>query len=182
MAPLPDPNIVTAGQPGPPAKVAPQPGMIFPVTATADPTGKILNGASALLYLPSASYGTAIPAACTFSTQYITYCTYDVTVTGFTGGTQPSGIVFGLNRIGADGVAYPVIQPDGTATSLYLSGTGTISIDVGPGFTDNFGSAPTYVGQAHNVFTPQAQVTWKFTGGTANAPVAATFSMSVYGR
>ena len=70
--------------------------MLFPVTATADPTGKILNGCSQLLYLPSASYGTAIPAACTFSTQYINYCTFDISVTGFTGGTQPSGIVFGL--------------------------------------------------------------------------------------
>ena len=178
MSPLPDPAIVTTGNPGSPAKVSPQGGMQFPVTAPADPTGKMTVGSSLLCYLPQAAYGTVVPAAGTFSTMYITNCTYDATVASFQGGSSPT-ITFLFDRLGADGNWYPILPAPNTSGVVTVAAAVTVSIDIGliPQSLSGGGNTAVY-GAAHNVFTPTSRVRWVF-GGT---PATVTFSMSLYGR
>ena len=174
-----DPNIVT-NKVGTPALVSPQGGMLYPLRANADPTGKMVTGAATLLSLPSAGYTSTLPPATTFSTMYITNAAWDVTLTSFTGGTSPT-ITFLFDRQGADGNWYPIMPASGTGAAVLSAGTLSMSMDIGllpPSVTG--GSGVSIYGAAHNVFTPVSRVRWTLAGSPAAG--TATFSMSVIGR
>lgn len=175
-----DPSLLTTGTPGPAARVSPQGGMAYPVVALADPTGKLTTGVAVLCALPSAAY-TAVPAAAAFSTQYISDCTLDATITTITGGTTPT-VTLLFQRQGADGIWYPVTPAAGQSSAITYTLAqlpATVSLDIGlvtqsPPAT---GSNP-YYGAFHNVFTPMSRVTWTTTGN----PTSVTLSLSVTGR
>lgn len=171
-----DPNIVTSTA-GPPAKVSPQAGMTYPVAAPADPTGKIFTGCTLLMYLPSAAYGSATIPYYPFSTQYITNCSFDATVTAFTGGSSPT-ITFVFERQGADGNWYPILPLSGSGV-VTVSVPTTVSLDIGLIAQSITGGGPSPVyGAAHSVFTPTSRVRWAYAG----TPSSVTFSLSLYGR
>jgi hypothetical protein len=170
--PLPDPAIVTANA-GAPGKVSPQAGMTFPVVCPADPTGRAAMGAQVLCYLPSQAYGTAIPAAGTFSTAYITYAALDMTISSFTGGSVPT-VNFYLERQGADSNWYQILSTGGLNSAPQ-----SISVDISPGL-NGAASGPLSSTVQHNVFTQTARLRWAFGGSVA--PTSVTFSASVIGR
>jgi hypothetical protein len=138
---------------------------------------------STLLYLPSAAYTSAIPAACTFDTTSIEGLAFDISFTSFSGGTNPT-ITFMLSRLAADGNYYGILAPAGSNLAgnapVTFSAAGIASLDIGAFAQDNVAKPNTtdFLGSAHNVFTSQTQVNWTFTG----APASATFSLSVIGR
>lgn len=175
----PDPNLVTTSQAGPPARVSPQAGMTYPAACPADPTGKVTTGCTLLLYLPSQAYTAPSAPYYPFSTQYITNCTFDANVTAFTGGSSPT-ITFIFERLGADGVWYPVLPASGAGV-VTVAAAVTVSMDIGL-ITQSItgGGVSAVYGSAHNVFTPTSRVRWAF-GGTAQ-PTSVTFSLSLYGR
>ncbi len=172
MSPLPDPNLTTSN-PGAPAKVSPQAGMAYPVVCPADPSGRPVTGAQVLCLLPSAAYGSAIPAAGTFSTAYITYAALDMTLSSFTGGSVPT-VTFFLERQGADSNWYQILS-----TGAMNSAPATVSVDLSPALNGSV-SGPLSSTVQHNVFTQTARLRWTL-GGTV-APTSVTFSASVIGR
>ncbi|MCX5209814.1 hypothetical protein OG689_11010 [Kitasatospora sp. NBC_00240] len=97
----------------------------------------------------------------------------DVSVTAFTGGTTP-GVTFFLDRLGADGVWYPVW------TSGSLTTTGKRSASVGDGMTG--GTVTAGVGTGPGAFpaalTTQARFGWTLSG----SPTSITFSASLVSR
>lgn len=175
-----DPNITTS-KVGTPVFVSPQGGMVYPVQAQADPTGKIVTGAAVLCSLPQAGYTATIPPATTFSTMYITNAALDATIVSFTGGTSPT-ITFLFDRLGADGNWYPILPAAGQSGAATLAaGTTTVSLDIGliPQNITGGGQSSIY-GSAHNVFTSSSRVRWTLGGSPAAGTV--TFSVSVIGR
>ncbi len=152
--------------------VSPQPGMQYPASCPADPTGKVTVGAATLFALQSAAYTGG--SSWTFSTQYITDMAWDFTVSAISGGTA----TFGLSRLGADGNYYPIVPLPGTNAIAFGTATTSsyASIDVSDSVAESLPSIPPYVGSTHNVNTTRTQVTL---GGTFTS---VTFSMSVVGR
>ena len=121
-----------------------------------------------LVALAPGSYPAAQPQPVAFSTAETDSLAFDVTVTGFTGGTSPT-IQFFIDRQGADGLWYNVIQ------SQTFSAAGTNSADIGPSYNSSF-SPPN--GVQHAVLTHQARLRYT----TAGAPTGVSFSASIVGR
>lgn len=145
-------------------------GNLLRSTAAGDGTS-FLGGAVNLVTLTAAGGPyTAAQSPSTFSTAGVSSLAFDVTVTSFNGGTAPS-IQFFIDRLGADGVWYNILQ------SQTFTAAGTNSADIGPGFSNSF-SPPN--GVQHAVLTQQARLRWVF-AGTAQ-PTSVVFSASVVGR
>lgn len=108
-----------------------------------------------------------------FDTTNWTYAAWDMTLSSFTGGTNPT-INFFLERQGADTNWYQI----GTTGALN-SAPQTISVDISPALNGSIAGPLTSTVQ-HNVFTQTARLRWVF-GGGANATSIA-FSASIIGR
>lgn len=132
-----------------------------------------LGGAVTLITLPSAAYTSAVPAACTVSTDGITYGALDITLTAFTGGSAPT-IQYYLERQGADGAWYQLLT-----TGALNSAPQTISIDISPGLSNQV-QAPLTSTSQHAVFSHTARLRWVLAGSVA--PTSVTFSASLIGR
>jgi hypothetical protein len=125
------------------------------------------KGARALCYLPSANYGTAIPAAASlFSTEFVSSMALDMTISALAGGTPTA--TFLLDRQGLDGNWYNIL------TTAAATAATSYSIDVG-NFSLAFGGTNT---AQHSVFTYNGRLRWTFGGGGTGV----TFSASVVGR
>lgn len=105
----------------------------------------------------------------TVLTTPFTALAVDLSITAFTGGTSPT-VKFFLNRLGADGLWYPMWAP-----AVGLSAAGTVSVNVGPGQSGTATATQIWI---PSVLTTQAQFGWTFTG----SPTSVTFSASVVGR
>lgn len=113
-------------------------------------------------------YPAAQPQPVVFSTAETDSLAFDVTVTGFTGGTSPT-IQFFIDRLGVDGNWYNVMQ------SQTFSAAGSNSADIGPAYNSAF-SPPN--GVQHAVLTHQARLRY----ATVGAPTGVNFSASIVGR
>jgi hypothetical protein len=127
------------------------------------------KGARSLCYLPSASYGTAIPASATFSTEFVSSMALDITSAGVSGGTASPTVAFLLDRQGLDSNWYNILTTStaGTAPTSY-------SIDVGDFSIQFQGTNSTQ----HAVFTYVARLRWTFASGGTGVSMSA----SIVGR
>lgn len=130
------------------------------------------SGAVNSLTYPSTTHATD-NAGDSVDTSGFTTLAVDANVTVFTGGTTPS-VTFFVDRLGADGIWYPVWS------SGALTTTGKKSASLGPGLTGGTVTAGvgTGVGAFPTSLTTQARFGWTLAG----SPTSITFSASVVGR
>ncbi|HCT79265.1 MAG TPA: hypothetical protein DGT23_22430 [Micromonosporaceae bacterium] len=109
---------------------------------------------------------TGSDATAGFDTSKVGRGALDINVKTITGGTTPD-ITFHVDRLGGDGIWYPV------ASTAALTATGPVSLSICDAVADGADAQ-------HAVFTTQARVRWVFAGGVPATSIA--FSGSFYGR
>lgn len=120
-----------------------------------------MSGDAKLIHSGAASE-TNVAGVIPIDTRFATSLGVDINVTAFTGGASPSLTVF-VDRLGPDGVFYPIWSP------AAIAATGKTSANISP-------TNPTAAQNAE--LGPSCQFRWTFTGATP--PTGVTFSVSVY--
>ncbi|MEV6833481.1 hypothetical protein AB0N17_02950 [Streptomyces sp. NPDC051133] len=141
-------------------------GRLLRSTDNGDGTWSLASGATVpLVYPPQARTGPNTGDS--FFTVGYSSVAIDINVTTFTGGSSPS-VTFFLNRLGGDGLWYPIW------TSGAINTTKQLSASLGPGQSGGSNGA----GGFPAVLTTQAQFGWTYAG----SPTSVTFSGSVASR